>query len=157
MDAPPSHPDIKITEQFLERNRGLLEALGRAVPAASFRIAGAVDRDAKEALGALIRTWRTLETGIYYQTRPENPLAAGIYDAALQGATAFREEEKRELGVSRTRDTDVLGVLTHLDDLAMAFDNGRPRGRSFLHLLWEFYGGGAEITTAPEPPSFLLP
>ncbi len=157
--APPSeHPDIKITEEFLDRNGGLVAALGRAVPAASFRIQGAVDRDAREALDALIRTWRTLESGIYYETQPDNPLAAGICDAAQEAITSFREEEKRQVGVSRTRDADVLGVLTHLHDLAVAFDNGRPRGRAFLHLLWDFYAG-AEGAPAPAPAqsSLLLP
>jgi hypothetical protein len=156
LDAPPDHPDVKITEEFLDRNGGLLAALGRAVPLASFRIPGAVDRDAREALDALIRTWRTLESGIYYQTRPENPLAAGICDAAQEAIPAFREEEKRQLGVSRTRDSDVLGVLTHLHDLALAFDNGRPRGRAFLHLLWDFYAA-AEPAPAPAPSSLIVP
>ncbi len=156
MDAPPVHADLKITEGFLDRNSQLIAALGRAVPLSTFRIPGAVDRDAREAMGALIRTWRTLESGIYYETRPDNPLAAGVYDAAKEAITAFREEEKRQLGVSRTRDADVLGVLIHLDDLAMRFDNGRPRGRAFLHMLWEFYAA-AETPPAPAPSSLIVP
>jgi hypothetical protein len=114
-----------------------------------------LDRDARETLEAMIRTWRTLESGIYYQTRPVNPLAMGMYDAGLAAIESFREEEKRQLGVSRTRDADVLGVLAHLDDLAIAFDNGRPRGRAFLHLLWDFYAA-AETAPEPPPPSLLV-
>jgi hypothetical protein len=155
-NAPAAHPDVRITEEFLERNGGLVAALGRAVPLASFRMQGAVDRDAREALDALIRTWRTLASGIYYQTRPENPLAAGISDGAQEAIAAFREEEKKQLGVSRTRDADVLGVLTHMHDLAVAFDNGRPRGRAFLHLLWDFYAA-AETVPPPAPSTLIVP
>ena len=46
-----------------------------------------------EALDGLIRTYRTLQSGVYYESRPNNPLAGCIY-AAVQGALAeYRERE----------------------------------------------------------------
>jgi hypothetical protein len=156
LEVEPNHPDVTITEEFLERNGELLAALGSTIPAAAFRTPGAVDRDAREAIDALIRTCRTLESGLYYETRPENPLAAAICDAVKQAIPAFREDEKRRMGVARTRDTDILGVLTHLGDLALAFDNGRPRGRAFLHLLWDFYASTEAAEPPPTPPSLIV-
>ena len=37
-----------------------------------------VDFDAREALEAAIRTYRTRESGLYYESLPANPLAAGL-------------------------------------------------------------------------------
>ena len=45
------------------------------------QVPGVVDRDVLEALDGLIRTYRTLQSGVYYESRPNNPLAGSIYDA----------------------------------------------------------------------------
>jgi hypothetical protein len=47
----------------------------------------------------------------------------------------------------------VLGIWVFLQRLGLANDNGRRRGRTFLDLLREFYGGG---TTPPRPMSSLI-
>ena len=59
---------------FLHENEELLVFLGRGIMRAALE-ADAVDNDVREALEALIRTYRTLQSGVYYETRPSNPLA----------------------------------------------------------------------------------
>jgi len=148
--------DIHFSEEFLEEHGKLVAALADAVAGAAFRNPGAVDTDAREALQALIRTYRTLESGVYYESRPDNLLAAGVFRAAQDAVAGFRSAERDALGLARTRDSDVLKTLVFLERIGISRDNGRPRGRAFLDALRGLHSGG----DGPEPAasgSLILP
>jgi hypothetical protein len=53
--------------------------LGSRLLEASLAQPGAVDSDVRDALESLIRTYRTLQSGLYYETRPTNLIAAGLH------------------------------------------------------------------------------
>jgi hypothetical protein len=131
--------DIEVFESFLSKNEALLVSTGRALVTAAFDTAGAVDFDAREALDGLIRTYRTLESGVYYESRPQNPLAARIFDAVQEGLTEFRNAERQSLGMTKTRDSDVIRVLVFLQRIELDRNNGRARGRAFLDAMRGFY------------------
>ena len=147
--------DIQVTEKLLRANEELLTFLCLNVFHAAMQVPGAVDSDVREALDGLIRTYRTLQSGVYYESRPNNPLAGAVY-GAVQGALAeYRESEQKELGMTKTRDADVLGVLVFLQHLAVYRDNGRRRGRAFLDALREFHPPEAE-SSGSSPSSVIL-
>ncbi|HEY9142141.1 MAG TPA: hypothetical protein VIN93_14685 [Bryobacteraceae bacterium] len=127
--------DIRVTEELLENNAELLEFLSRTLAEAALETPGAVDSDLRDALAALIRTYRTLQTGIYYETLPENALAAKIFRAVANAVGEFRQRETQRLGMAKTRDADLLGLLVFLEHLELDRNNGRVRGRAFLDLL----------------------
>jgi len=138
---PPneSNPDIRVSEKFLRDNEMLIDRISRSLLTATFETPGAVDSDMREALEALIRTYRTLQTGLYYESRPDNPVAAGIFSLVHQQIGEIRQADARETGISRTRDTDVLGVLVFLHRLEADYTNGRRLGRAFLDWLRDFF------------------
>jgi hypothetical protein len=105
----------------------------------------------RDALDALIRTQRTLESGVYYETRPDNALANRIFSETQKGLEEFRKKEREELGMTHTRDADMLGVLVFLQRLEMDRSNGRPRGRAFLDSLRGFLG--EVVAAVPQSPS----
>ena len=72
------NPDVKITEKFLAQNTRLFTFLCMAILKHALGAPGVVDNDVREALEALVRTYRTLESGLIYETRPANLLAAGL-------------------------------------------------------------------------------
>jgi hypothetical protein len=148
--------DIRVTEEFLEEHPELLAAAARSVLDAALDIPGAADRDVRDALDSLIRTLRTLQSGVYYESRPVNVLASGIYDATQSALEEFRKQEKEQLGMAQTRDTDVLGVLVFLQRLEWDRNNGRPKSRAFLDFLDDTFG---EEEDAPDAPvsSLILP
>lgn len=156
--APEDVPnqDIRITERFVEEHELLLTVLGSALVGAALDTPGAVDFDVRETLEALVRTFRTLESGVYYETVPPNPLAAHIYRMVQGAAAEFRQREQQQLGVTRTRDADILGALVFLQRLELDRNNGRRRGRAFLDSLLSFYRSTAE-RPAPTPSSLILP
>ena len=119
------------------------------------QIPGVVDRDVQEALDGLIRTFRTLESGVYYESRPNNALAGSIYATVQDALGEYRKREQQELGMTKTRDADVLGVLVFLQHFALYRDNQRRRGRAFLDALREFQPPEPE-TSGSSPSSVLL-
>lgn len=135
--SPDTFPnqDIRVNETFLRDNEALLVALGRSVMTAAMETHGAVDNDVREALAALIRTQRTLQSGLYYETRPDNTIAAELCRRIQAGADEFRRAEAERLQSTKTRDLDVLGVLAFLQRLELDRNNGRARGRRFIDFL----------------------
>src|SRR4051794_39833632 len=67
-----SNPDIVVTEELLAEHEGLLLFCARALLQAALETSGAIDGDVIAALEALIQTHRTLQSGLLYETRPEN-------------------------------------------------------------------------------------
>jgi hypothetical protein len=132
-DVP--NQDIRVTDEFLERNSRLASITSAHLAGSASQIPGVVDSDVREALDALIKTMRTQQSGLYYESRPNNPLAASLYVMLQAGLADFRRAEQQQLGFAHTRDADVLGVLCFLQRLEIAHHNGRRRSRAFLDLL----------------------
>jgi hypothetical protein len=141
--------DIRFTESFLRDNEALLVVLAQALLGTAVETPGVVDADVRETLDALIRTYRTLQSGVYYETRPSNPLANFLCNGVQQAAAAFREREREQAGMSKTRDADVLGVLAFLQRLELDRNNGRRRGRAFLDFLRVQFGSPETASAAP--------
>lgn len=143
-DVP--NQDVNLTEEFVDKNEAIILWLTMAL-IRSMAAEKAVDRDASEALGALIRTYRTLESGLIYETRPQNPYAAAIQEALKQSVEELRKRVAESSGMHTLRDADVLGTLVFLERLALQHHSGRPRGRAFFDFL---------RTSLPETPAASL-
>ena len=143
--------EIRISEEFLAEHEALLSAAGQTLLSAGLSTRGAVDFDIREALAALIRTYRTQESGLYYESVPENGLAAQIFRQLQEALVAFRREETENLGMARTRDSDVLAILAFLQRLELDRNNGRRRGRAFLDFLLEIYPASPAAPPAGSP------
>jgi hypothetical protein len=139
--------DIEVSKRLIEENEALLTFLASALVETALSTASVIDYDIREALDALARTYRTLQSGIYYETRPANPLAAAVFAATQRAVEEFRNKERQSLGMTRTRDLDVLGLIVFLQRLELDLNNGRRRGRVFIDYLRGFH------QPAPEPPS----
>jgi hypothetical protein len=93
-----------------------------------------VDSDVRESLDSLIRTYRTLQSGLYYESRPANLVAAAIQQK-IQDAIQELRKQLSEKGASSIRDAEILGVLVFLERVGLHRNNGRPKGRSFIDYL----------------------
>ena len=154
--AQAPNQDIRVPENFFDEHQGLLAFLSITLTQAALRTPGAVDFDVREALDALIRTYRTLQSGVYYESRPANPLAAGLCDGVQEALAAFRRQEPERVGRTTIRDADVLGILIFLQRLELNWNNGRRRGRAFLDFLRGYYAPGPGAPAAPAS-SLILP
>src|SRR5579875_1698420 len=71
-----SNPDIRGSEEFVAALEELLLYCIYLLVQAAIKTSGVIDTDVLQALEALIQTHRTRETGLVYETRPENVVAA---------------------------------------------------------------------------------
>ncbi|MCU1275598.1 MAG: hypothetical protein JWO48_3029 [Bryobacterales bacterium] len=148
--------DIRVTEEFLHEHEPLLLFLAGTVLDAALSTSGAIDFDVREALDALIRTYRTLQSGVYYETVPTNPIAANICRIVQSGLAEFRKQETERSGMTQTRDAEVLGVLVFLQRLELDNNNGRKRGRAYLDFLRTFFPE-QPAESSPATPSLIVP
>jgi|SRR5579872_4109861 len=155
---PGSFPnqDIRVTEEFLRDREPLLLFLARAVLDAALETPGTVDFDVRAALDALVRTYRTLQSGVYYETRPDNPIAANLCRLVQSRIAEFRKEETEQSGLTHTRDSDILGLLAFLQRLEIDNNNGRKRGRAYLDFLQGFFPDRSS-EAAPAGTSLIVP
>ncbi|MGB6947025.1 MAG: hypothetical protein WBE37_31800 [Bryobacteraceae bacterium] len=142
--------DVQVTEQFLNEHEGLLVFLGSRLLEASLATPGAVDSDVRDALQSLIRTFRTLQSGLYYETRPTNLLAARIHDHVQQAVEVLRKELAGRNAMP-LRDVEILGTLVFLERVELHENNGRPRGRAFIDYLHTYFPQ-TERSAAPASP-----
>lgn len=146
LDEVPNR-DVQVTAEFLREHEALLVFLGSRLVEATLAQAGAVDSDALEALQSLIRTYRTLESGLYYETRPTNLIAAGIH-RRMQEAVEDLRKELAGKNAMPLRDAEILGTLVFLERVELHENNGRPRGRAFIDYLRAYFPP-TEQTPAP--------
>jgi hypothetical protein len=152
--------DIQITEDFLRANEILMAFLALAIFEGAMKSPGATDWDVREALEALVKTYRTLQAGLYYETLPTNLFAATIAGHVQTKMTEIRQNEAEAGGGLTIRDATILGVVAFLQRLEYSHNNGRKRSRAFLDFLRGFYKGsgesGAEEALEPDEPRIIL-
>lgn len=136
--------DIKVTEEFIRSHEHLVVWFAVSLLRTSLQTPGAVDNDVKAALDALIRTYRTRQSGLYYETRPDNAVAAAIMDGMHQAVDELRRRVEQSSGVHNIRDVDVLGVFAFLQRLEIQHSNRRRLGRAFIDWLRSGFGTPAE-------------
>lgn len=153
-EADIPNRDVHLSEKFVRDHEPLAFAFALALRRA-MEEQRAVDFDAREALAALIRTYRTRESGLIYETQPTNPYAAAILERLKASIENLRKGLEQEAGMPRLRDTDILGVLVFLERLELQHNNGRRKGRAFLDFL-RAYLPEPEPEPAPSQPSLIL-
>ncbi len=135
-DVP--NKDIQVTEDFIRKHEHVVMWLGHSL-ARSMETRRSVDGDAREGMEALIKTYRTLESGLIYETRPQNPYAAQIQEDLKQAVEELRKTLTESAGMQVLRDADVLGALVFLQRLELQHNNGRRRGRAFFDFLRTYF------------------
>ena len=135
--------DIQISEDFIRKQEHVVMWLANAL-ARVMEARRSVDADAREGLESLIKTYRTLEAGLIYETRPPNPFAADIQEALKQAVEELRKRVTEASGMQTLRDADVLGSLVFLQRLELQHNNGRRRSRAFFDFLRTYFPAPAQ-------------
>lgn len=140
--------DIAVTEEFLKSNEVVMAFLALALFEGALAQPGATDYDVRDALGSVIKTMRTMQSGIYYETMPENRFAAAIAAHVREKIEDLKKRELEATGASSIRDATLLGILAFLQRLEYSRNNGRKRSRAFLDFLRGFYVPSQEADVA---------
>lgn len=151
------HPEIPLTRDLLDRRLREVALAGRALLIASRTQEGLLDSDMREVLAALTMSFKTRQSGLYYEALPEhNMLARRLcqqFEPQLREvAQDFREEEPS----FTLTDTGTYEALVYLDKMAFLENNGRPLCRAFLQNLHERFQMEEEAAEAEPSPSGLI-
>jgi hypothetical protein len=131
--------DIRVTEEFVDGNQALMVLLSSALASAALEIKAVTDFDIREALESLIRAYRALQSGLYYEGLPANPYAAALHEAVQTRVADLRKRETEATGAPTTiRDSTILTALVFLQRLEFSNNNGRKRSRAFLDFISRF-------------------
>jgi hypothetical protein len=122
-------------EAFLNSHEELFLVCLHALVSGALQAPGTIDADILSALEALIRTYRTLQSGLVYETRAENAVAASIQRSFSDLLEEYRKLKTERDPLSAVHDGAVLKILLFLHWLGTQNQNGRPRGRRYLDIL----------------------
>jgi hypothetical protein len=127
--------DVEVSEDFIRQHEEFLLFAIYSLVQAALRTPGAVDTDALEALDALIKTQRTAESGLIYESHPDNLVAAAVQRAFSDSLADYQKIRSEREALAPLRGKEILGVLIFLRRFGQQNLNGRPRGRMFLDVL----------------------
>lgn len=130
------HPEIELTDKFMEEQQPLAIVTGRLLLVSALETPGANDFDMRDALDALVRTYKIADSGLVYETRPTNGIAAALSDRFQREVHQFREHVAERGGSHTVRDKDLLGVLVFWQRTEWQTNNGRRKSRAFIESLY---------------------
>jgi hypothetical protein len=148
-DADVSDRDIEVSEDFFQTNEELMLYCMISVLQAALRTPGAVDSDVVEALAAVIKTQRTAQSGLLYESRPENTTAAGVQRILLEFVADYGKVRQENQLLALRPETKLLPALVLLRRIAQVNNNGRPRGRMFIDVLSQLVPSAGVDERAP--------
>ncbi len=128
--------EIELTDRFLEEHRELAIIVGRLLWIAAVETQAVVDLDMRDALEALVATAKTADSGLIYESRPANAIAARLAERFTAELQRFREEIAKRAAGPTLRNKDLLGVLIFWQRMEYQRSNGRRKGRAFIESLY---------------------
>lgn len=126
--------DIRISQEFINEHQELALFCMFTLADAALRTPGAVDADVLKVVEALIKTYRTRESGLLYETKTEDRVAARVQDH-FERSMQNRQTERAAAGQEPDGNPAVLGCLAFIERSFLTQQNGRPRGRAYIDFL----------------------
>ena len=136
--------EISVDNHFLGEHADLLNRLARGTLEGTLAVPDASDADTQQALEALIESYKTLESGIHYERRPDSSYGRAVFDGLRAVIGELQRKEAEQAGFSRTRDGDILATLVFLYRMALDRDNRKPKGKAFLDFLDQHFHVAAQ-------------
>jgi hypothetical protein len=141
------YPDARVSGDRIEQHQDVIVLLGQTVVEAA-RETRATDADVLAALGAMAETYRTLQSGIYYEPAPEGAVAREIYTRAAKAIADYKQAQADRAGFPSLKDSELFELLVFLLRVGKQETGGRSRSRAFLDFLRSWLPASK---TGPEP------
>jgi len=149
-DREALFPEVEINEQFLYEREELILGLSFALTKSARADRSLRDRDLIAALGSLAKSYQTLvNSSIIYEPATANVAHQGIARDVETMVQEFREAEKKHIGQTRLRDSEVLKALVFLLRLGLARTSGRPKSRAFVDFLFAQFPEKESVIAEP--------
>ena len=134
---PPETPllDVNLPSDIVHTQQQLMSALAFTLAKFSASQRDATDSDVLTAIEALAETFKTLQTGIYYEKPPDARLPRELYAALTSFITEVKQQQDDRTGFSALKDADIFHLLVFLYRMGLLRTNGRPRSRRYIEFL----------------------
>jgi hypothetical protein len=150
--------NVDISEHFLEEHQHLMLGISHTIAQAARGDRSLTDRDIIQALTILVRSYQTLlGSGLVYQETIANPVPQGLIDALQRSFAEFRELERKHLGYTALKDSDLLKMLVFVIRLALSHSSGRPRSRGFIDFLHAQFPAAPAVVETGGAGSLIVP
>jgi hypothetical protein len=137
IDREALFPDVEIAEQFLYEREELIMGLSFALAKNARADRSLTDRDLISAVSSLAKSYQTIVNSSLIYEHPTTDLAHQAIAREVETMIReFREAERRHMGHSRLRDSDVLKALVFLLRMGLGRTSGRPKSRAFIDFLF---------------------
>jgi len=130
-----SNKDIEISEEFVRSREELLLFCVYSLVQAALRTPHTVDMDVLLSLDALIKTQRTAQSGLLYETRAGNTVAAAVQQKFSESLKNYEAERQQRESLPPHADRDIFKTLVFLHRIGQQNSNGRLKGRMFIDML----------------------
>jgi hypothetical protein len=121
-------------KSFIYQHSPILNAVCLAVCEERSASPWLMDNDVIEVLKHLVSTMKTLSSGIYYETLPENAIQVSLFRRLKGLLDGFMQPQTQGLEQS-LKISDAVDILSFLTLTATVNSNSRPRSRQYLDLL----------------------
>ncbi|MGA6985908.1 MAG: hypothetical protein WBZ01_07645 [Terriglobales bacterium] len=161
-DREALFPEIEIAEQFLYEREELILGLSFALAksARTDRTLGdrsLTDRDLIAAVTSLAKSYQTLvNSNLIYEQPTANVAHQTIAREVETMVREFREAERKHLGHTRPRDSEVLKALVFLLRMGSARTSGRPKSRAFIDFLFAQFPEKSAVVGPEEASSRIV-
>jgi hypothetical protein len=127
--------DVKVPQDVIYAHENVLSGL--AFTAAKFSAAhpATSDPDILAALEALAETYKTLNSGIYYEKPPDATLPRELYAALSQLLNESKQQPAERPDSMPIKDSEIFSLLVFLYRMGLLRTNGRPRARRYIEFL----------------------
>ena len=134
---PPETPllDVNLPSDIVHTQQQLMSALAFTLAKFCASQRDATDSDVLTAIEALAETFKTLQTGIYYEKPPDARLPRELYAALTSFITEVKQQQDDRTGFSALKDADIFHLLVFLYRMGLLRTNGRPRSRRYIEFL----------------------
>ena len=144
-------PEVEIAEQFLYEREELIMGLSFALAKSARADRALMDRDLIAAVRALAESYQTLvKSSLIYEPTTANLAHQSIVREIETMVREFREAERKHLGQTRLRDSEVLKALVFLLRMGMGRTSGRPKSRAFVDFLFAQFPEKQSAIAGPE-------
>lgn len=158
LDQSSLFPQVEIPQQFLYEQEALLLGFSFALAKSADADRTLTDKDLLAALLSVARSYETLvNSGLHYEQPPTGAAQHAVAAELQSMLKGYREEETKNLGYSRLRDSDVLRALVFLLRIGFSRTSGRPRSRAYADfLLAQFPKKQSSVIASPNDVSTLV-
>jgi len=142
---------VEISEQFTYEREHLLMGLSYTLAHAAHADRRLNDLDLIAALSAMCNRYeRLVNSGLHYDQPLTSAAQHAVGAQVEEMLKEYREMEKKQLGYSTLRDSDVLKSLVFLVRLGQGRTSGRPKSRAFIDFLFAQFPEKQSAVVTPQ-------